>query len=172
MYTFSNFAGDLENIVDTSNSYQSLIDRGIEIMRKLIANPELIDKEQLVLINEGQIDNTVYKSEKNNFIVQIFTWYPHCETPIHDHNTWGLMGIYQNGLRVAEYNFKNNNLTETQNYIAEQGDVCYLIPPDEEIHQISNTTDDMSISIHVYGKTIDEYNIYDLENGEIIHQVV
>lgn len=173
MYSFSNFCSDLENIIDTSDSYRNIIDRGSVIMSKLVNTPNLITDEQIDLISHGKMDNYVYRSDKNKFVVQIFTWWPSSETPVHDHdNTWGLMGIYQNSLRVAEYAFENSNLKEVQHYFATAGQVCYLIPPDEEIHHVSNVTETMSVSIHVYGKDIEEYNIYDLENGEVIHQVV
>lgn len=172
MYNFSNFNQDLEQIVDSSDNYQSLITRGIDVMHKLISNQELIDKDWLERIMDGQDSNTVYKSDKNKFVVQIFPWWPGSTTPVHDHETWGLMGIYQNSLKVAEYSYKNgeSNPTVTQDYIAKKGDVCYLIPPDEDIHQIENITNDISVSIHVYGKNIDQYNIYDLENSEILRQ--
>lgn len=172
MYNFSNFCSDLEKIIDNSDSYQTVINRGADIMRQLLNNKDLIHSDQIEAIHNGDLDHNVYKSDKNKFIVQIFTWSPGSETPIHDHdNTWALMGIYQNGLRVAEFSFNNNDLKETQNYFANEGGVCYLIPP-EEIHHVSNPTDELSVSIHVYGKNIDEYNIYDLENGKVIHQVV
>ncbi|MFN8578376.1 MAG: cysteine dioxygenase family protein [Candidatus Sericytochromatia bacterium] len=172
MYHFSNFCSDLEYIVDTSSSYKELVTRGSAIMQKLVNTENLINSEQIHKISHGEMDNYVYRSEKNDFVVQIFTWWGHTETPVHDHGTWGLMGIYQNTLRVAEFRYINQDLKETESYIVKKGDVAYLIPPDEEIHHVSNINDEMSISIHVYGKDIKEYNIYDLENGEIIHQVV
>ena len=173
MYIFSNFCSDLENIIDTSSSYRDIVERGSSIMQNLVNTPDLISEEHINLLSQGEMDNYVYRSEKNKFVVQIFIWWPTSETPVHDHdNTWGLMGIYKNTLRVAEYQFNNNNLVETQSYFAKKGEACYLLPPDEEIHHVSNPTENMSISIHVYGKDLTEYNIYDLENGEIIHQVV
>lgn len=174
MYNFSNFNNDLEQIIDTSDSCQDVVNRGIKIMQQLISNQQLIDNDWLEQIMDGQVDNTVYRSDKNKFIVQIFPWFPGSNTPVHDHETWGLMGIYRNSLKVAEYTYdKNHNvINQTNDYVAKQGDVCYLIPPDEETHQISNITNDISVSIHVYGKNIDEYNIYDLERNEVIRQVV
>ncbi len=169
MYNFSNFNQDLEQIIDTSNDYKDLLNRGVKIMKKLISNQELFNQEWLDKLMNGEIDCTVYRSDKNKFVVQVFTWSSGSSTPVHDHETWGLMGIYRNSLRVAEYSYHNKNIGITQEYVAQKGDICYF-PPDEDIHQIENDTNNVSISIHVYGKNIDEYNIYDLENNQVLRQ--
>ncbi|MBC7475142.1 MAG: cysteine dioxygenase family protein [Candidatus Sericytochromatia bacterium] len=171
MYNFSNFVAELEEIVSKSSSDKEIIHHSSNSMKKLLSNHELIQDEHL----SGE--PTIYKSADNGFIIQLFTWSPGCETPVHDHETWGIMGLYENSLKIAEYCFLpiDNNQTELreiQTYVAEKGDVCYIIQPDEDIHHISNPSDQRSISIHVYGKQIDEYNIYDLENNQVIHKVV
>jgi predicted metal-dependent enzyme (double-stranded beta helix superfamily) len=178
MFNFNNFAQELENIVSSADSYKSIIDASTDSMRKLLANNYLLDNTAISGFLDGSIECTVYKSEHNNFVVQVFVWEGGAGTPIHDHDTWGIMGVYQNQLKVTEYSLKsfeqseNFYLDQTQTFIADPGAVCYLIPPDEEIHQIMNPTDNLSVSIHVYGKSIDEYNIYDLENDKIIHVTV
>lgn len=176
MYNFSDFTAELEEIVSKSSSHQEIIHHSSNSMRKLLSNHQLINDSHISGIYDGSVEPTIYKSENNNFIVQLFTWDSGCQTPVHDHDTWGIMGLYENALRIAEYAFlpidNSTELKEIQTYIAEKGDVCYIVPPDEDIHHISNHTDQRSISIHVYGKQIDEYNIYDLENNQIIHKVV
>ena len=37
----------------------------------------------------------------------------------------------------------------------------------QEIHKIGNNTEKDSISIHIYGRDIDEVNVFDLENNEV-----
>jgi predicted metal-dependent enzyme (double-stranded beta helix superfamily) len=178
MFDFNNFVQDLENIVSTADSYKTIIDASSDSMRKLLANDHLLDNNFITDLLHGKAEPTVYKSDDNNFIVQVFVWEGGCGTPIHDHDTWGIMGIYRNQLKVSEYTLKpldqpdSYYLEKTQTYVADPGAVCYLIPPDEEIHQIVNPTDEVSVSIHVYGKTIDEYNIYDPENDKLIHRIV
>lgn len=177
MYCFEDFANELERLLDTTGSYNEIIRNCTMYMKKLISNRELISQQTIDDIMSGSIDNTVYSSKRNDFVVQIFTWNAKSITPVHDHDTWGVMGIYYNKLFVTEYSLTNidhnsYDINVSQEYLAKSGDVCYLIPPDEEIHKIENITDSLSISIHVYGKPIKEYNVYDLENGQIIHNVV
>lgn len=177
MYTFDDFASYLESIIDNNKDYKTIINQSYIHMKKLLANRALISKSLVDDILAGKADNTVYTSQKNGFTIQIFPWEPHSSTPVHDHDTWGLMGIYYNELFVSDYMIKKINdfsydVDVDKEYSAKEGGVCYLLPPYEEIHKVANRTESLSISIHVYGKVIKEYNIYDLENGDIVHTVV
>jgi predicted metal-dependent enzyme (double-stranded beta helix superfamily) len=174
VYSIKDFSSDLEYIVSNSSSYEDIIRNGAYKMSSLLDNDVLFDNDFINKVRNNEIDNTLYRSTSNNFVIQLFTWEGNSTTPIHDHFTWGLMGIYYNKLKVVEYSLKkiNNNtydLNETNTYIATEGDICYVLPPNEEIHKISNPTNKLSISIHIYGKPIDKYNIYDLEKNRMYH---
>ena len=42
-----------------------------------------------------------------------------------------------------------------------------MLPPYQEIHRIGNPTDRPSISLHVYGRDLDEVNVYDLTSRKV-----
>ncbi|GIW23016.1 MAG: hypothetical protein KatS3mg068_2023 [Candidatus Sericytochromatia bacterium] len=172
MYSIKNFSNDLEDIVSSKSSYEEIIKETAYRMSFLLDNDFIFDNDFINKVRSNQINNTLYKSNINDFVIQVFTWEANVSTPIHDHFTWGLMGVYYNKLKVIEYSIKKidngvYDLNETDTYIATEGDICYILPPNEEIHKISNPTNKLSISIHVYGKPIEEYNIYDLERNKI-----
>ena len=48
-----------------------------------------------------------------------------------------------------------------------QGGVAYLLPPYEEIHRIGNTSNKPTISLHVYGRDLDEINVFDQVTGKV-----
>jgi predicted metal-dependent enzyme (double-stranded beta helix superfamily) len=84
-------------------------------------------------------------------------WGPGQRTPIHDHTTWGLIGM----LRGAEYSqpFTLDARGVPQPHGAavrlEPGDVERVSPRVGDIHRVHNAFDDRtSISIHVYGGNI------------------
>ncbi|MFN8673190.1 MAG: cysteine dioxygenase family protein [Candidatus Sericytochromatia bacterium] len=177
MHTFESFAHNLEQIIDRSRNYKEVVTAGASELKKLLYNKNLLTEQYIDDVLYGRIDNTVFFSEKHGFVVQVFTWDGHSETPVHDHGTWGLMGVYHNNLHVTEYAMtkideNSYDVSPYQEFPAKENDVCYLLPPDEEIHLIKNPTDSLSISFHIYGKRILEYNTYDLENGQIIHNIV
>ena len=48
-----------------------------------------------------------------------------------------------------------------------QGGVSYLLPPYEEIHWIGNTSEQPTISLHVYGRDLDQVNVFDPVTGRV-----
>jgi predicted metal-dependent enzyme (double-stranded beta helix superfamily) len=91
------------------------------------------------------------------FSIVSFVWGPGQRTPIHDHTTWGLIGM----LRGAEYSqpFKLDAQGKPQPdgpaIRLEPGAVEHVSPRVGDIHRVHNAFDDRtSISIHVYGGNI------------------
>lgn len=172
MYDFKAFAQDLEQLASSLDSWEAMIQEGAKAMNQLLAHPELVSREIADQINQGEASGKVYQSPEHGFVIHVFTWSPGSKTPIHDHHTWGIMGIYRNSLQVIDYDMTplEGNMIDVsprEPVIAGEGTIAYVLPPYEEIHEIENIGDDLAISIHVYGKEIDQYNIFDLKNKEI-----
>ncbi len=179
MYNFNNFTDELEYIVSNTNSYQEVLKHGCNAMAKLVQNKELFTPEYVDDVLNFKIDNTLYASPNNNFVVQLFTWPKNTETPVHDHDdTWGIMGVYKNKLKIKEYKvqyeeaLQDFSIEEVGLIEANENNVCYVEPPPFSTHKLWNPFEELCLTIHVYGKEIKEYNIYDLEKQQILHQVV
>lgn len=103
------------------------------------------------------------------FSIVSFVWGPGQATPIHDHGTWGAVGL----LRGAE---------ESQPYAADgitaprplgpphrllPGMVERIGPDVGDIHKVSNAGDAVSVSIHIYGTNIGTHlrRVYPAEGG-------
>ena len=71
MYCFEDFSNELERLLDTTGSYNEIIRNCTMYMKKLISNRELISQQTIDDIMAGNIDNTVYSSKRNDFVVQI-----------------------------------------------------------------------------------------------------
>ena len=103
------------------------------------------------------------------FSVVSFVWGPGQTTPVHDHRTWGLVGI----LRGAEISTAFEARADGS-WIAgaperlEPRRVVAVSPTLGDVHSIANAYDDrVSISIHVYGANIGEVRraVYDVSKG-------
>jgi hypothetical protein len=95
-------------------------------------------------------------------------------TPIHDHACWGVMGLVQNSLEEICYDRLDDGkrpdyaeLEQSRGTDVGQGGVAYLLPPYEEIHRIGNTSNKPTISLHVYGRDLDEVNVFDPVTGKV-----
>jgi predicted metal-dependent enzyme (double-stranded beta helix superfamily) len=79
-------------------------------------------------------------------------------TPVHDHLAWGLIGLYQGTQREQVYNVIDGDpdsghakLDLTRDVHVDTGEFFALLPPKDDIHQVTTTSDEPSISIHLLG---------------------
>jgi predicted metal-dependent enzyme (double-stranded beta helix superfamily) len=89
------------------------------------------------------------------FSVVAFVWGPGQATPVHDHTTWGLIGVLRGAEISQRFEFAAGGLVAGARERLERGQVDAVSPRIGDIHQVSNALDDaVSISIHVYGANI------------------
>jgi predicted metal-dependent enzyme (double-stranded beta helix superfamily) len=91
------------------------------------------------------------------FSIVSFVWGPGQTTPIHDHTTWGLIGMLR-GAEVEQHYARRTDGTlvpEGEPQRLEVGSVDAVSPQIGDLHRVSNAySDRTSISIHVYGGNI------------------
>jgi predicted metal-dependent enzyme (double-stranded beta helix superfamily) len=76
-------------------------------------------------------------------------------TPIHDHLTWGVVGVYQGVQRDTRYVLRGGRLVESSSAVRRQGSVTTLLPPDDDIHFIrSESTCEPTISVFFMGSNM------------------
>ncbi|MBW4687883.1 MAG: cysteine dioxygenase family protein [Komarekiella atlantica HA4396-MV6] len=99
----------------------------------------------------------LYRSQKLTIFSLVIP--PNSITPIHDHLSWGLVGLYQGKQEETVYRRLDNGelqgfaqLEIVGLYQVKRGDIYPLLPPDGDIHSVKATTVFApSISIHVMG---------------------
>jgi predicted metal-dependent enzyme (double-stranded beta helix superfamily) len=64
-------------------------------------------------------------------------------------------------------------LKEFETVTVSAGEISYVYPPKADIHKVLNRTDQLAISVHVYGHDIGKHerHVYDLETSAIKHVV-
>lgn len=79
-------------------------------------------------------------------------------TPVHDHLAWGLVGLYQGRQHEEVYAQEHGDadagsvrLRLAEERDLAQGEFYALLPPDGDIHRVTTTSADASISIHLLG---------------------
>ncbi len=91
--------------------------------------------------------------------VVALVWYPGQRTPIHDHVSWCVVGVYEGEESQTFYRLAGDEgdvcLVETGRETARPGSCTSLIPPAENIHCVANAGSGRAISIHVYGADIE-----------------
>ncbi len=83
-------------------------------------------------------------------------WLPGQSTPIHDHVSWCVVGVYEGREREIRYRAAGGQLEEAGSIEALPGHVEVIVPSSEaDIHAVTAAGDTPTISIHVYGADIE-----------------
>lgn len=102
--------------------------------------------------------HVLYVAPDGGFSIVSLVWKPGQKTPIHDHVSWCVVGVYQGNERETRYRLYEYQheqfLVEVACDVATSGQTVALVPPDEDIHQVACVGSGTAISIHVYGADI------------------
>jgi 3-mercaptopropionate dioxygenase len=118
----------------------------------------------------------LYIDPQGRFSVVSFVWGPGQSTPIHDHTTWGVIGVLRGAEQCTEYAApaQASPMMPTGSHLLEAGDTDKVSPAVGDIHLVSNAkAGETSISVHVYGGNIGntERHVYDPSTGAVRHFV-
>lgn len=79
-------------------------------------------------------------------------------TPVHDHLAWGLVGLYRGEQAeqvylplATDYDAERAELRLSEERTLRAGEFYALLPPEGDIHSVTTTSEDASISIHLLG---------------------
>jgi predicted metal-dependent enzyme (double-stranded beta helix superfamily) len=107
-------------------------------------------------------------------VVLSVVWLPGQGTPVHDHGCWGVMGVVDGQLEVINYERMDDGtvpgyaeIRESSGIETSTGGVSYILPPYAEIHRVWNRSDRPTLTVHIYGRDIDEVSVFHTESNEV-----
>lgn len=157
----------------------------------LLLNKPLFAKILQQLIQEGKYPDLRYSTMFDNelllyadnthlFSLRMFLWDPGDYTPVHDHNSWGVIGPVSEELEVINYRREDDGsqegyarLVETERMRLQPGETSFTLPLNEGIHSIGNPTRETILSLSLYGNPLPRgyINGFDL-NGHRMYQII
>ena len=78
-------------------------------------------------------------------------WRPGQRTPIHSHASWCVVGVHEGCEQERSFRLAGGRAVETDRRTMLVGDVAALDAGDDDIHEVRNAGDGVTISLHVYG---------------------
>jgi predicted metal-dependent enzyme (double-stranded beta helix superfamily) len=158
------FIGDMTSL--TGGAWQdkdeaAIVEVGARLLGELVKYDDWLPESAAKVPAHGYAQNLLWCDPFERFCVVSFVWAPAANTPVHDHQMWGLVGM----LRGSETSLHFTRHPETGVLVPgdlnklEPGEVEVLVPaprnPGGDIHQVTNALADQgSVSIHVYGGNI------------------
>jgi 3-mercaptopropionate dioxygenase len=125
----------------------------------LLPHPEFLEERFRQPDGRHYRQHVVHVHPQGRYSIVSLVWKPGQATPVHDHRCWCVVGVLQGHERESRYHLYSAGaedfLVRDGDAVYAPGQVCRLVPPDEDIHRVANAGDEgLTISIHVYGADI------------------
>ncbi len=156
-HTLPHFVQELREIAAGTGDAREITRRVRPLVRALAAAPIWLAPTHAVPDErQGFGIHVLHEEPNHSLLVFAAAWLPHRGVAPHDHGTWavvaGVRGRERNTIwkrlddRSRPGRAKLRKVGET---IVGPGDVLMMLP--DTIHSVANDTDDVTVSLHVYG---------------------
>lgn len=133
------------------------VSRMSQRLRPFLADPGLLGAHRLEGGAGGYRQHILHVEADGSFSVVALVWLPGQATPVHDHVSWCVTGVYRGREIEQRYRVSSTGprekLVATERLVNVAGDVNGFVPPGD-IHMVRNPGPGRAISIHVYGADI------------------
>ena len=173
-YTITDFISDAESTARRSNNESDILRRMKPLLERLVSSGDSVPMEAFKPRRDRFAMNLIHLPTDKAFSIIGGVWTPGQTTPIHDHLTWALIGVYSGEEREALFrrtddksDTKKAKLQQVSEKTNGKGHVTVL--GESGIHRVDNPFSNPAYSIHVYGRDIGptERHSYDPVTGEI-----
>jgi 3-mercaptopropionate dioxygenase len=122
----------------------------------------------------GYARNLIYKAPDESLSLYALVWLPGQWTPVHDHGSWGVVGVVEGVLEERSYVRLSPDrdaddgieLVRGGIVLLKSGAVTSFVPNPDHIHVTGVPRDrPRAVSLHLYGRMMSSFNIYDIETG-------
>ncbi len=175
-YTISQFVEDAKRVVSASGGdRQRVVETLAPLVEKVVWDDGLFDERYRAEPENGRPRYLYHTQPDGALQVYVVEFVPGMPTPVHDHLTWGLIGVCGGAQKTARYRRVDDgsrdghaDLTQLEETVLERGAVYPLLPPND-IHRIETVGDTPSYSLHVLGVDLSRQhrNIFDVESGTV-----
>lgn len=137
---------------------------------------EFLQPEHYQADSDHYARNLVIEDKKTGLSLYTLVWNPGQWTPVHDHGTWGVVGVIDGQLQEQGYMRLDENQTADRNegidlrraglVLLTPGAVSTFVPNPDHIHK-TGCPDSLPrcVSLHLYGREMNSFFSYDVEAG-------
>jgi len=163
------FVQEMSRMLQGKPKEPEILARGSALLATLVANDNWLPEQFTRPHLQHYQQYLLYADPLDLFSIVSFVWGPGQKTPVHDHMTWGLIGMLR-GKEVDTHYHKqaNGSYLPGESVVLLPGQVGSVSPATHDVHEVANFYQDRtSISIHVYGGNIGRINrhVFDPATG-------
>jgi 3-mercaptopropionate dioxygenase len=142
------------------------------VMRDLLAaGPVALEPRHVAPCDAGYARNAIHVAGDDEMSLFALVWLPGQWTPVHDHGTWGVVGIVQGVLEEHAYSVEGCEdsgfrLSRGGVNVLTEGAVCGFVARDDHTHMVGvREGQPACVSLHLYGRNLNSFHVYDLAAG-------
>ena len=145
------------------------------LMLDLIAHADTFLQPQHYRSDTGSYArNLIYKAPDESLSLYALVWLPGQWTPVHDHGSWGVVGVVEGVLEERSYVRLSPDrgaddgieLVRGGIVLLKSGAVTSFVPNPDHIHVTGVPPErPRAVSLHLYGRMMSSFNIYDIGTG-------
>jgi predicted metal-dependent enzyme (double-stranded beta helix superfamily) len=122
----------------------------------------------------GYTRNLIYEAPDRSLSLYALVWLPGQWTPVHDHGSWGVVGVVEGVLEERSYvrlspdrgADADIDLARGGTILLGHGAVTSFVPNPDHIHVTGVPSErPRAVSLHLYGRMMSDFNIYDVDAG-------
>jgi predicted metal-dependent enzyme (double-stranded beta helix superfamily) len=173
-YLLQDYVRDIGQVLTRRPALPVIVREVGQFTRQLCADDRWLEERHRVPGANHYSRHLLHRDPQNRFMVLSLVWMPGQATPVHDHSCWGVMGVLDNSLEEVAFERLDDgtrpafaDVQEARSADVGAGSVSFLLPPYQEIHRIGNVSGKPTISVHVYGRDLDEVNVFDQATGRV-----
>lgn len=170
--TISNLVDEVEDIVETGGTEEIVTEKVAKVLERSLKEGLEIPASHARPNSEHYVMYPLYVDDQNRFSIASAVWDVGQGTPVHGHETWGVVGIYSGQEHEIQYE-KPKKETTSLSRLGEDtwspGQVTVCCTTDDDVHQVSCAGSQPCVGIHIYGDDIGtlERRTYDPNTGEV-----
>lgn len=163
------FIADVSSIVDRTDDQYEITKLVAERLSALLDSDYRLPPELARPWADHHVNYPLHVAA--GWSLAVVVWAPGQRTPVHGHETWGVVGIYSGAEREIRYAKPGGPgpLTPLADQVWERGQVTVCCTTDDDVHSVVAEGDEPTVGIHVYGADIGaiERRMYDPATGEV-----
>ena len=175
-YGVEEFVADARRIMEVEGGItdrEAAVRQLEPLLERALDGPGWTDPKYATVVDGGRPGYRYYRNDDGSLNVYGVLFRPGHPTPVHDHVTWGIIGVYSGEQRTTRYRRLDDGSRPGQCQVEEEADevlthgATYPLLPPHDIHRIEVVGAEDGLSIHVLGADLKRQRrrIFDVEQG-------
>lgn len=166
------FVDEVRTVVDEGGGEEVVTEKVAALLRRLLDERDVLDPGYTRPKTGNYVLYPVWVEPGGRFSIASAVWDVGQVTPVHDHGTWGVIGIYRGVEHEVRYRSRRDGgagLRRTEERDIDTRQVVVCCTSDQDVHRVACGSDVPCVGIHVYGADIGAIrrHVYDLQTGDV-----